>query len=124
MTASTRCPVCGGPIDQIPFTILAASGDVIANGRTLRLTPRELSVLLEIVAHQPHAVDAATLHRQVWNGVAGGYRTAVTTTGRLRVRLAEIGIDLVTIRKRGYALAGNIKPVIERDVVAVGKRRR
>lgn len=121
MSAPSRCPVCGGPIERMPFTILAASGDVIANGRTIRLTPRELDILLAIIAAQPQPVTVADLHREIWRGVPGGDRTAVTTTGRLRVRLAELGVDLITIRKRGYALAGNVRPLIERNVVAAGK---
>jgi DNA-binding response OmpR family regulator len=76
---------------------------VVADGRSIRLTRRELALLRHLITHRNRLVPRHRLLEEVW-----GYDTGVQTrsvdvhVGRLRTKLGDAGRQIETVIGLGY----------------------
>ena len=79
---------------------------VTVSGRALRLLPREYALLNFLAQHVGVPVDHATLHQAIWGrDFHPGTNVIAVHVSRLRGKLADSGVTLITDRGRGYRLA-------------------
>lgn len=82
-----------------------ASGAVYRGDQVLELTPRELALLQALMARPGHAVAKERLFELVFPGEADvQYEAVEVVVYRLRKKLANTGVSLVTLRGLGYLL--------------------
>lgn len=74
------------------------------DGDVLALSDREFDVLAKLVERPGSIVSKADLARSVWGGTDSAHNAEVAVA-RLRRRLAESGIEIETIIRRGYRLS-------------------
>jgi DNA-binding response OmpR family regulator len=95
-----------GPTSVYRSTRLFAdfeSMSVVADGRSIRLTRRELGLLRHLITHRNRLVPRHRLLEDVW-----GYDTGVRTrsvdvhVGRLRMKLGDAGRQIETVVGLGY----------------------
>lgn len=78
---------------------------VTRGGRELNLLPREYQLLLYLARHAGEVVDHATLHRALWGrDFDPGTNVIAVHVSRLRSKLGDEGVTVVTERGRGYRL--------------------
>ena len=71
----------------------------------LELTPRELALLQALMARPGHAVSKERLFELVFPGEADvQYEAVEVVVYRLRKKLADTGVTLMTLRGLGYLL--------------------
>jgi DNA-binding response OmpR family regulator len=76
---------------------------IVADGRSIRLTRRELGLLRHLITHRNRLVPRHRLLEEVW-----GYDTGVQTrsvdvhVGRLRLKLGDAGRHIETVVGLGY----------------------
>ena len=81
------------------------SGAIYHQGLVLDLTPRELALLLALIAKPGHAVAKERLFELVFPGETDVHYEAVeVVVYRLRKKLLDTGVTLVTLRGLGYLL--------------------
>jgi two-component system, OmpR family, response regulator TctD len=81
------------------------SGAIYYHGRVLDLTPRELALLRALMARPGHAVAKEKLFELVFPGEADvQYEAVEVVVYRLRKKLMDTRINLVTLRGLGYLL--------------------
>jgi two-component system OmpR family response regulator len=74
-------------------------------GDPLALLPREYALLLYLARHVGVVVDHASLHRAIWGrGFHPGTNVIAVHVSRLRAKLADSGVTVITDRGRGYQL--------------------
>lgn len=98
--AATRPPdtFCGLHVD-------ADSGAVYLHGSAMELTARELALMRALLARPGHAVARERLFELVFPGEADVQAEAIeVVVYRLRKKLAQTGVQLVTLRGLGYLL--------------------
>ena len=81
------------------------SGAIYHRDQVLELTPRELALLQALIAKPGHAVSKERLFELVFPGEADvQYEAVEVVVYRLRKKLAQTGVTLVTLRGLGYLL--------------------
>ncbi|WP_210546721.1 response regulator transcription factor [Rhodoferax sp. PAMC 29310] len=81
------------------------SGAVYHNKQILDLTPRELALLKPLLERPGHAVSKERLFELVFPGASEvQYEAIEVVVYRLRKKLADTGVSLVTLRGLGYVL--------------------
>jgi two-component system response regulator TctD len=81
------------------------SGAIYHRDQVLELTPRELALLQSLIAKPGHAVSKERLFELVFPGEADvQYEAVEVVVYRLRKKLAQTGVTLVTLRGLGYLL--------------------
>ena len=94
----TRPEFCGLRVDP-------DSGAVNFQGRPLELPPRELSLLRALLSRPGHAVAKEKLFEQVFPGEAEVQYDAIeVVVYRLRRKIADVPVQIVTLRGLGYLL--------------------
>ena len=89
--------------DGTPVTIQGSA--VERDGRVVVLPARERAVLARLADAGRATVPKTALMRAVWRGPAGRDAHVVeVTVGRLRRRLAPLGVSVVAVARRGYRL--------------------
>ena len=89
--------------DGEPVTIQGAA--VERAGQVVVLSARERAVLRRLVEAGGATVGKTVLFRGVWRAPADrGAHVVEVTVGRLRRRLAPLGVSVVTVARRGYRL--------------------
>ena len=79
---------------------------VTLRGQPLALLPREYALLLYLARHAGVVVGHATLHRAIWDrGFDPGTNVIAVHVSRLRGKLTNSGVVLLTDRGQGYRLA-------------------
>lgn len=82
-----------------------ASGAVYHQGLVLELTPRELALLQALMRKPGHAVSKEQLFELVFPGASEvQYEAVEVVVYRLRKKLLNTGVSLVTLRGLGYLL--------------------
>lgn len=82
---------------------------VTRGGRPVNLLPREYGLLLYLARHVGQVVDHATLHRALWGrAFHPGTNVIAVHVSRLRAKLGEGGVIVVTERGRGYSLTAPV----------------
>lgn len=86
------------------------SGAIYHQGLVLDLTPRELALLLALIAKSGHAVSRERLFELVFPGETEvQYEAVEVVVYRLRKKLIDTGVTLVTLRGLGYLLKVDAK---------------
>ena len=81
------------------------SGAIYHGAQVLELTPRELSLLQALMVRPGHAVTKERLFELVFPGEADvQYEAVEVVVYRLRKKLADTGVTLMTLRGLGYLL--------------------
>ena len=81
------------------------SGAIYHGDDVLELTPRELSLMQTLIVKPGHAVSKEKLFELVFPGEANvQYEAVEVVVYRLRKKLAQTGVTLVTLRGLGYLL--------------------
>ena len=81
------------------------SGAVYFNGTPMELAPREGALLRALLAKPGHAVAKERLFELVFPGLPDVHYEAIeVVVYRLRKKLADTGVELVTLRGLGYLL--------------------
>lgn len=81
------------------------NGSMYLQGRVMDLPPRELALLRALMAQPGHAVSKERLFEVVFPGEAQvQYEAIEVVVYRLRKKLAETGLTLMTLRGVGYLL--------------------
>ncbi len=89
--------------DQGGLKIDVAGRSVIVNGKQANLTPKEIDLLLYMVANKNIALSRNQLLSEVWNyDYVGDDRTVDSHIKMLRHNLEEYRYHLVTVRSMGY----------------------
>jgi two-component system response regulator TctD len=103
-----RVPAAAGAEDGPALGALRldrASGAVHWQGEVLDLPPRELALLQALLARPGHAVPKERLFELVFPGETEvQYEAIEVVVYRLRKKLAQTGVKLVTLRGLGYLL--------------------
>jgi len=82
----------------------------LVEGRAVRLSPRERSLLEALVEAGGAVVSQAALLRAVWGEPATDPHVVEVTVGRLRRRLGPAGAALCTTPRRGYRVEAGTAP--------------
>ncbi len=81
------------------------SGAIYQDGLAMELTPRELALLQALIVKPGHAVPKEKLFELVFPGEADvQYEAVEVVVYRLRKKLAQTGVTLMTLRGLGYLL--------------------
>lgn len=81
------------------------SGAIFCRGEVLELAPRELALLQALLARPGHAVPRERLFERVFPGEDNLHPEAIeVVVYRVRKKLADTGVALVTLRGLGYLL--------------------
>jgi len=98
LALQARAEFCGLRIDP-------DSGAVDFQGRPLDLPPRELGLLRALLARPGHAIAKERLFEQVFPGEAEVQYDAIeVVVYRLRKKITEVPVQIVTLRGLGYLL--------------------
>ncbi|RYF78555.1 MAG: response regulator [Comamonadaceae bacterium] len=82
-----------------------ADGAIYLRGEPMELTPRELALLRALMPKPGHAVSKERLFELVFPGQADvQYEAIEVVVYRLRKKLQDTGVQLVTLRGLGYLL--------------------
>jgi len=85
----------------------ASSHVVRLNGEEVLLSPKEYTLLLILIENKGNVISREQLLDQVWGyDYIGGLRTVDTHINRLRIKLADKGNLIGTIRGFGYRFEG------------------
>ena len=92
--------------------ILDPQGAAVERGGNVVVLPaRERAVLRRLVDAGGATVGKTVLHRGVWRAPADrGAHVVEVTVGRLRRRLAPLGVSIVAVARRGYRLETGVTP--------------
>ena len=75
-------------------------------GRPVTLLPREYQLLLHLARHAGAVVDHSTLHQALWGRAFDpGTNVIAVHVSRLRAKLGEGAVTVITERGQGYRLA-------------------
>ena len=81
------------------------SGALYLHGEVMELTPRELALMHALLAQPGHAVTKERLYELVFPGQLDvQYEAIEVVVYRLRKKLADTGLTLMTLRGLGYLL--------------------
>lgn len=81
------------------------SGALYLNGTVMELTPRELALMHALLARPGHAVTKERLYELVFPGQLDvQYEAIEVVVYRLRKKLADTGLTLMTLRGLGYLI--------------------
>ena len=97
----------GTPAEQMLGTLRhdKSSGAIYHLDKVLELTPRELALMQALMAKPGHAVSKEQLFELVFPGEQDvQYEAIEVVVYRLRKKLAQTGVQLVTLRGLGYLL--------------------
>lgn len=80
-----------GPIYAAGLEIIPDGHTALANGRPLKLTPREFQVLLALAGNPERVTTREMLYSEVWGGEYNRRDRSVDVyVGRVRAKLAEV----------------------------------
>lgn len=83
-------------------------GAIYRDGQPMELTPRELALMQALLARPGHAVAKERLYSLVFPGATDvQYEAIEVVVYRLRKKLADSGLTLMTLRGLGYLLKAN-----------------
>jgi DNA-binding response OmpR family regulator len=86
-----------------PLTLDSAAIQAILNGKDLRLSPKEFSVLRLLVQSKGKAISKEALYEAAWNQPMNVDDTAIKTAiSRLRRKLGAEGFRITSTRGEGY----------------------
>ncbi len=81
------------------------SGHVKIDVSDLRLTPKELSLLLILASHEEGLIPQELLYEKVWRQPLGSDKSALRMAiTRLRKKLEGSGFTIISSRNKGYSL--------------------
>lgn len=86
------------------------SGAVYRDGQVMDLTPRELALLYALMNRLGHALSKEQLFDQIFpNASEVQYEAVEVVVYRLRKKLADTGVNLMTLRGLGYLLKQDLQ---------------
>lgn len=84
--------------------------EVWFGGKRIPLTATEYDLLEALHRGNDRVISRLELYETVWGGGARGIRVVDTYVSRLRTKLRAVGHPgVMSIRKRGYRLAGHVE---------------
>jgi DNA-binding response OmpR family regulator len=98
---AAQLTLAAGSLEYDPGTRAATVGS-----RALSLTPTERAILELLLRRRPHAVTRAAIAQHAWEDESDplGSNTIEVHVARLRAKLVEAGVRVVTVRGIGYRL--------------------
>jgi len=98
--------------DSVPDTITKGnlvikipSNEVVVNGKTIRLSQNEFSLLLLFVQNEDKILDEAALYEKIWGQPMGNDNRAVQNAiSRLRRSIEGAGYEIIKVRSKGYTI--------------------
>jgi TolB-like protein/DNA-binding winged helix-turn-helix (wHTH) protein/Flp pilus assembly protein TadD len=103
-----------------PFRLDADQRVLLRGDRDLRVTPRDLGVLLALVARHGQIVDKERIFAEVWGDVVveeGNLARHVATLRQILGDSAQSPTYIETVQRRGYRFIGPVEEMVE-DVPA------
>lgn len=92
--------ICVGAVRLNP-----ENGEVFANGKQVKLAPKELELLNYLMNHKDKIISRETLLNAVWSDEFEGYdRTVDNHIKNLRKKLGEASKQIITVFSRGYKM--------------------
>jgi len=94
------------------WSVSPGEGLLTRNGKTVRVEPKVMEVLVYLVSRQQEVVSREDIERDVWRGAIVGYDAITATVIKLRKALednARQPIIIATIPKRGYKLIASVR---------------
>lgn len=103
--AAAQTPEADTKVTAGPLTLDKAQGAIYFRHQLLELTPRELTLLGMLMTHHGQAVAKERLFEAVFpDALDVQYEAIEVVVYRLRKKLTETGVTLVTLRGLGYLL--------------------
>jgi DNA-binding response OmpR family regulator len=93
----------GMPLTLNGVRIGLTESGVLVGGEPIELSPREYSLFCELARQRRRVVSKGELRLAAW-GSAGDDHVVEVTIGRLRKRLGEAGLGIVSVPRRGYVM--------------------
>jgi hypothetical protein len=90
------------PIDFGPYSLLPAQGIVTGAGEDIRLTDKEIQIVLALANIRPAGMSRQSLMDAVW-AYADGVETHTLETHIYRLR-QKLGVDVIITDEAGYRL--------------------
>ena len=87
-----------------PLPTIDEFGLLRCEGRWVSLTPTEERVMRELLDHVGRVCSRAQLVKAGWPLGLGNERMLDTYVRRLRAKIPEYGLEIRTVRKRGFVL--------------------
>ncbi len=84
--------------------LLMQGTSVVIDGTTFPLSDRESDVLRSLIDRMSGVVSKAELFDKLWGTTASNTHVVEVTVARLRARLGDLGVAIVTVPRRGYRL--------------------
>lgn len=107
MQHDQTCPVCGGPLAEVPVTFIPDRGMVVGNGRFSLVTPAEMALLAHLAKHYPNIVS----HGRLLDALPARdhadpreIKLVDVYVCKLRKKLDGLGVVIETHWGRGYSL--------------------
>ncbi len=116
----------GGPLRIGPWRVDPVSGLITREGRSIRLEPRVMAVLLHLAGRPQQVVSREELEQAVWSGRPISYDALTTAMLKLRRALeddARSPAFIETVSKRGYRLVAEVVPAEVASAAETGDRR-
>ena len=87
------------------LVIKIPSNEVVVNGKTIRLSQNEFSLLLLFVQNEDKILDEAALYEKIWGQPMGNDNRAVQNAiSRLRRSIEGAGYEIIKVRSKGYTI--------------------
>jgi len=102
------CPICGGPLKEVPAIYLEDRGMIVANGGFALLTGNEGIVMSKLIASFPGVASRGAIHNALYSmDLDGGAdpRIIDVFVCKIRKKIKNIGIRIDNSHGRGYALS-------------------
>ncbi len=112
MPRETTCPVCGGPLHGLAFTLIPERGVVVGDGGFVVLTGIEMKVLAALADKWPRVLSKEQIMDAVYDLTDDEPMMKIVDVFicKLRKKLAPLGVSITTSWGQGYALGQ--KPVV------------
>jgi DNA-binding winged helix-turn-helix (wHTH) protein/TolB-like protein/Tfp pilus assembly protein PilF len=125
MTIETPVPPTQGRLKVGDWTLEPDLNQLCAAGRTVKVEPKAMAVLLFLASRAGQVVSRETLLSEVWQGLVVGDDSLTQVILKLRKALEDdpdrpAYIDTVT--KRGYRLVATVSRPMEKRAFAVPRR--
>jgi DNA-binding winged helix-turn-helix (wHTH) protein len=117
----------GENFDVGGWRVSPEEGTVSRDGRSERLEPLAMKVLVYLASRAGEPVSRAELEREVWRGMAVGHDAVTSTVTKLRRALRDDARNpryIATVPKRGYRLTAPVsaEPVAQQSHRAKAER--
>lgn len=102
------CPTCGQALPETGLKVDLTHNVLLYRKHAIQLTPREAEIAFVLARHAPGVVPHEHLRAHVFGageGVQDEQRTISVVLRRIRVKIAEAGLSVRSVRGVGWALA-------------------